>query len=75
MKTFAINLHPLIAKFILWANPFTRDVLVMCKGYNDDDANFTELVWADDRNLNFFNSVDYPEFQLWIHFNFRGKTA
>ena len=29
--------------------------------------NFTELVWADDKNLDFDNREDYPEFRLWIN--------
>ncbi len=66
MNTFAIKIPPLIAKLILWINPFTRRALVMCRGYGDDDTSFTELVWPDDRNLDFFNKADYPEFQLWV---------
>lgn len=38
----------------------------MCKGYSDDDANFTELVWSDDKNLDFLDKESYPEFQLWF---------
>ncbi|RQV95877.1 hypothetical protein EH220_05955 [bacterium] len=41
-------------------------VLVMCRGYNEDDENFTELDPRDDKDLDFFNEYDYPEFQLWI---------
>lgn len=67
MTSFAVSLHPLIAKLILRLNPCPQKALVMCRGYGEDEANFTELVWADDRNLDFMNRVDYPEFQLWIH--------
>ena len=61
----AINLCPFFAKLILWLNPF-HCALVMCKGYSEDYENFTELVWEDDKNLNFYDRKTYPEFQLWF---------
>jgi len=61
----AIKIPPAVAKIILWLNPFVR-VLVMCRGYSEDDENFTELVWVDDKHLDFFDRDCYPEFQLWI---------
>lgn len=39
--------------------------LVMCRGYNEDDVNFTELVWEEDKDLDFFDKQNYPEFQIW----------
>lgn len=60
-----IRLLPFLAKLILRLNPFRR-VLVMCKGYNEDFENFTELVWEDDKQLDFYDREDYPEFQLWF---------
>ena len=59
-----ISLSPFLAKLILRLNPFRR-VLVMCKGYSEDYENFTELVWGDDKNLDFYDRETYPEFQLW----------
>jgi len=59
-----INLSPKLAKNILRFNPFTR-LKVMCLGYNDDSENFTELVWRDDKDLDFFDEETYPQFQLW----------
>ena len=59
-----ITISPFIAKLILRFNPF-RNILVMCRGYNEDDKNLTELVWEDDKHLNFYDKEDYPEFQLW----------
>jgi len=59
-----IPLSPFLAKLILRLNPFRR-VLVMCKGYSDDYENFTELVWEDDKDLDFYDRETYPEFQLW----------
>lgn len=60
-----IPLSPPLAKLILRLNPFRR-IVVMCKGYNEDFDNFTELVWADDRHLDFYDQESYPKFQLWL---------
>ncbi|OHA40970.1 MAG: hypothetical protein A3H68_02870 [Candidatus Taylorbacteria bacterium RIFCSPLOWO2_02_FULL_46_40] len=60
-----ITLTPFLAKIILRFNPFRR-VLVMCKGYSEDYENFTELVWGDDKNLDFYDRETYPAFQLWM---------
>ena len=60
-----ISLSPFFAKLILQLNPFGK-VLVMCKGYSEDYDNFTELVWHDDKNLDFHNKDSYSVFQLWL---------
>ncbi len=60
-----IPLSPFWAKFILRFNPFRR-ILVVCKGYSEDYENFTELVWEDDKFLDFFDRETYPEFRLWF---------
>ena len=60
-----ITLSPFFAKLILRLNPF-RHLLVMCKGYSEDYENFTELVWEDDKDLDFYDRETYPEFQLWL---------
>lgn len=60
-----ISLSPFFAKLILRLNLFRR-ALVMCKGYSEDYENFTELVWEDDKYLNFYDKENYPQFQLWI---------
>ncbi len=61
-----IQLSPFFAKFILRLNPFNR-LLVMCRGYSEDYENLTELVWEDDKNLQFHDKETYTEFQLWLH--------
>ncbi len=61
-----IQISPFLAKIILQLNPF-HHALVMCKGYSEDYENFTELVWPDDKFLDFYDRETYPEFQLWIH--------
>lgn len=60
----AINLSPKLAKIILRFNPFVR-LKVMCRGYSEDLKNFTELVWKDDKFLDFDDAETYPQFQLW----------
>jgi len=59
-----IKLSPFFAKNILRLNPFNR-LKVMCRGYGEDLENFTELVWQDDRLLDFTDKESYPQFQLW----------
>ncbi len=59
-----ITLLPLIAKTILRFNPFNR-LKVMCLGYGEDFEQFTELVWEDDKYLDFSDKESYPKFQLW----------
>lgn len=59
-----IKLSPFFAKMILRLNPFKR-WKVMCLGYGEDFVNFTELVWQDDKYLDFTNKEEYPQFQLW----------
>ena len=61
----ATTIKPFLAKIILRFNPF-RKILVVCKGYNEDYGNFTELVWKDDKNLDFYDNETYPQFQLWV---------
>lgn len=60
-----ITISPLLAKIFLRFNPFKK-IFVMCRGYNEDFENFTELVWQDDMNLDFYDRETYPEFQLWF---------
>ncbi len=63
-----INLSPFFAKFILRFIPYGLPchVLVMCRGYSEDYENFTELVWEDDKDLDFYDKKTYPQFQLWL---------
>lgn len=59
-----INISPFVAKLLLKINPFSK-IMIMCKGYGEDYENFTELVWKDDRYLDFSDRNTYPQFQLW----------
>lgn len=60
-----IDISPLLVKIFLRFNLFTR-IKIMCLGYNEDFKNFTELVWRDDKEIDFFNKELYPKFQLWF---------
>lgn len=60
-----INLSPFLAKTILSFNPFYK-IIVVCKGYNEDYENCTQLVWKDDKDLDFYDRETYLEFQLWF---------
>ena len=60
-----ITISPFLAKILLRFNPFRR-ILVMCKGYSEDYVNFTELIWEDDKYLDFYDKETYPKFQLWF---------
>lgn len=66
MFNWSVSVPPQVAKLVLSVNPFHKSLLVMCKGYSEDDKNFTELVWADDKHLDFLDKESYPEFQLWF---------
>jgi len=63
-----IKLSPSWAKIILRFISYrlSHRILVVCRGYNDDCKNFTELIWEDDKDLDFYDRKDYPEFRLWI---------
>ena len=54
-----------MAKTVLKYNPVNK-IIVVCKGYNEDYDNYTELVWEDDKNLDFYDKETYPQFQLWL---------
>ncbi len=60
-----LPLTPAQARTILLADT-SPDMLVMCRGYNDDDEEFTELVRGDDDELDFEDKNSYPEFHLWL---------
>lgn len=67
----AIPLSPLLAKLVLRLNPFSR-ILIVCKGYNEDYENFTELVWEDDKHLDFCEPFDFLEWdgkilKVWLN--------
>lgn len=63
-----ITINPFLAKLVLRAIPYrlSHRILIMCRGYNEDSKNFTELVWEDDKNLDWRNKDTYPQFQLWL---------
>ncbi len=60
-----IPLTPQQARAMLKCNT-SPAITVMCRGYNEDTEQFTELVWPEDADLDFSDQVSYPEFQLWV---------
>lgn len=61
-----LPLHRNLAKLLLRLNTSPR-ALVMCRGYNEEYDQFTELVWKDDKDLDFADRETYPQFQLWLY--------
>lgn len=63
-----IQLSPFWVKLILRIVPYglSHRILIMCRGYSEDLQNFTELVWEDDKYLDFYDKETYPEYQLWL---------
>lgn len=59
-----LPLTPFLAKALLRFNRCDR-FKVMCLGYGEDFEQFTELVWEDDKDLDFHDQDTYPKFQLW----------
>jgi len=59
-----ITLTPFWAKLILRLNLLSR-FKIMCFGYGEDFKQFTELIWEDDKYLDFNDQESYPKFQLW----------
>jgi len=66
-----VPLSPWLAKLVLRFS-YSKHFIVVCKGYNEDYQNFTELVWQDDKYLCFFDRKTYPKFQLW-HISRKGN--
>ena len=72
-----ISLSPFFAKLVLSIIPYrlSHRVLIVCLGYNEDYDNFTELVWKDDRKLDFYDKQTYSKFQLWIQARIKGTSG
>ncbi len=64
-EVIEIPLTPQQARAILKHNTSSA-ITVMCRGYNEDTEQFTELVWPEDADLDLNDQVSYPEFQLWV---------
>ncbi len=65
----SVNINRRIAKPILYFTKFFNDnyFILVCKGYNEDDDNYTGLYWNDDRDLDFRDET-YKDFQIWYSF-------
>lgn len=75
-KIWDFNISPFLARLLLRFTDQCNDLLirmethclvfVMCLGYSEDYENLTELVWEDDKDLEFYDNKTYPQFQLWF---------
>jgi hypothetical protein len=65
-----IPIHRVIAKPILWLLQFIMEkyLLLVCKGYDEDEEYFTGLYWNDDKDM-FFTDKTYFNYQLWVSLN------
>lgn len=61
-----INISRRIVKTILFLSKFFNDnyFIVVCKGYGEDDENYTGLYWNEDKDLDFSEEI-YSDFQIW----------
>lgn len=64
----SINRH--LAKVILYLTKNINDnkIVLVCKGYDEDDDNYTGLYWPDDKDLDFSSDETYFDFQIWYSF-------
>lgn len=65
----SVNISRRIAKPILYLSKFFNDnyFILVCKGYNEDDVNYTGLYWNEDRDLDFRDET-YSDFQIWLSY-------
>jgi len=63
----SININKRIAKPILYLSKFFNDnyFILVCKGYNEDDDNYTGLYWDEDKDLYFLDKC-YTDYQIWF---------
>lgn len=66
----SISIPRVLAKSFLWLSQFTDDntLLLVCKGYDEDNNNFTGLYWGEDKDLDLTERT-YFNFQLWFNVN------
>lgn len=71
----AIPIPRILVKPLLWLSQFTTDnnLLIVCKGYDEDDEMFTGLYWDEDKDL-VVSDHKYSCFQLW-HNNIYRRQA
>jgi hypothetical protein len=62
----SINISKRIVKSLLFVSKYFNDnyFIIVCKGYDEDDDNFTGLYWSEDKDLDLSDGT-YSDFQLW----------
>lgn len=62
----SINLHKKIVKPLLFISKFFNDnyLVIVCKGYDGDDNDYTGLYWSEDKDLD-TSDEQYSNFKIW----------
>ena len=71
----SVKIHRKIAKAILWLSQFFSEnvFLLVCKGYDEDDDDYTGLYWRDDKDTD-FSDDSYWDFQLWYNVSWKSNS-
>ena len=62
-----VNIPKFLVKRVLFFTKYFDDnkLVLVCKGYDGDYANYTGLYWDEDRDM-YVKGEEYEDFQLWI---------
>ena len=63
-----IRVNRFLVNPILYLSHFlpSKIILIVCKGYGDDNEYFTELYWREDKGIDFSSDSQYYDFQIWL---------
>ncbi len=63
----SIKIAKRLVKIFLFVSRFFSDnnFVVVCKGYGEDEENYTGLYWDDDKDI-YLRDDTYYDFQLWF---------
>lgn len=61
---FTLPIPKLFVKNLLWVTQIIPEshLVIVCKGYDEDDENYTALYWNDDAE----NCRDYSNYRIWL---------
>lgn len=64
---FGIPIFKFLVSPLLWFSQFLneKNLVLVCKGYDDDFELFTGIYWRDDKD----NCLDYENYKIWISLN------
>jgi len=68
--THEIKIPRAFAVVVLWLSQFFDDrrLVLVCRGYDGDDADYTGLYWEEDKSSDLSADDAYSNFRLWINF-------